>query len=70
MGSFFLNTDLAYYSFFGALALSSLPFMTLATLKDQLAGSLLRGSFVFDVNTSLVMLSSVVNYLYMLRLFF
>lgn len=69
-GSFFKNTGLAYYGLLGTLGLSSLPVFTLAVLKDSLTLGLLRGGYLFETGASLLMFSAILNYAYMLRLFF
>lgn len=69
-GSFFKNTELAYYGLLGTIGLASLPMFTLASLKDSLVGGLLRGGYLFDVGATFLMFSAILNYAYMLRLFF
>lgn len=69
-GSFFKVTGLAYYGLLGVIGLSSLPVVTLASLKDSLILGLTRGGYVYELSASMLMFSSILNYSYMLRLFF
>ena len=70
MGGFFFKMDVIFYSIWGLCLLSSLPFFMLPFLKDSLLLKLPSTSLIVDLSIFFFMLSSLFNYLYIVRLYF
>jgi len=70
MGGLYNDSFLLSFSIWGLSLLSSLPLFFLPLLKDTLILSLLNLNFFFDLSIFFFMVSSVLNYLYVVRLFF
>ena len=69
MGGFFFSGATLNYAVVGLFFLSSFPFFSLASLKDVLAVALLKGAYFLDLSLLLLMLATIGNYLYSIRLF-
>ena len=70
MGAFFFSSYLLNFALIAIFSLSSLPFFTLGFLKDFFFLLLFKNSIFWDITFTILGLSTLVNYLYMYRLFF
>ena len=70
MGGFYMHPHILSYCLWGLALLSSLPLFFLPSLKDGILLKAIPSNFTSDLSVFFLMISSILNYFYIYRLFF